>query len=205
MTVGVALFRRVGRRVELTPSGRSFANELSDDLERIRQTVFRAIAAGSRNRVLQIATLPTFANRWLIPRLLKFESQHPNIQINLSTRLTPVNLSQDRFDAAVHFGGRDWPDTDMFKLCGEVMVPVASRGFIERYKVKGAVALVDAPLLHLETRPSAWSDWFRRAGVDGVGALPGKHFDQFSIIISAAIASLGAGLAPRLLIQKKTG
>ncbi|NRA86082.1 MAG: LysR family transcriptional regulator, partial [Rhizobiales bacterium] len=71
--LGFDLFRRVGRRVVLTEAGAIFAKELSIDLERIRQTVFRAIAAGDRKTALRIATLPGFGTRWLIPRISEFE------------------------------------------------------------------------------------------------------------------------------------
>ena len=199
--IGVDLFRRVGRRVELTASGEAFAAELAEDLERIRQTVLRAIAAGERSRILRIATLPTFASRWLIPRLRDFEARHPNIEINLAARLKPFSLAQERFDAAFHFGAEDWPDTTMDKLCDEIMVPVASLDFVKRHKIDAPAKLLTAPLLHLETRPAAWSDWFRLMDFDDVGALPGKYFDQFSMIIAGAVASLGAALLPSYLIE----
>ncbi|TIW05141.1 MAG: LysR family transcriptional regulator, partial [Mesorhizobium sp.] len=70
--------------------------------------------------------LPTFASRWLIPRLATFLSDHPNIEIRLETRTMPFDLTRERFDVAVHFGKADWPDGRMTKLFDEEMLPVAS-------------------------------------------------------------------------------
>ncbi|MBC6403565.1 MAG: LysR family transcriptional regulator [Hyphomonadaceae bacterium] len=114
--VGIRLFRRVGRRVQLTDAGRSFANELSGDLDRTRQTVFRTISAGETGATLRIATLPTFANRWLIPHLSDFETKHPDIRVSLATRLEPFQISRRGFDLAIHFGSNNWPDTRITPL-----------------------------------------------------------------------------------------
>ncbi len=199
----VKLFRRVGRRVQLTDAGKTFAEMLTFDLERVRQTVFRTIAAGNDGAALRIATLPTFANRWLIPRLPDFEHQYPNIQISLATRLEPFDLSQERFDLAFHFGAKDWPDTKMTKLCDETMIPVASPAFAKMYDGKNPLSLIEAPIIHLETRLSVWSDWFNLVGFSDGRVLPGKQYDQFSMIIAGAISSLGAALLPDYLIERE--
>jgi len=201
--IGVNLFRRVGRRVKLTEAGAAFARELELDLERIRQTVFRAITAGKQAEALRIATLPTFASRWLIPRLVEFEQGNPDIQVNLTTRLQQFDLSAEHIDAALHFGTENWPDANMIKLCDETMIAVASPGFREAHNLLCEDALLNAPLIHLETRPTAWNDWFEHAGICDLGAVHGKQFSQFSLIISGAIAGLGAALLPRYLIENE--
>ncbi len=201
--IGVTLFRRLGRRVVLSSAGRAFADELSVDLERVRQTIFRTIAAGNAESAVRIATLPTFASRWLIPRLQGFERAHPGIQVSLSARLEPFDLAREHFDLALHFGGPNWPDAEMARLFGEAMIPVASPAFERQHDLSHPGALVHAPLLHLETRPGAWNDWFALVGLDPIGALPGKQFDHFSMIISAAVASLGAALLPSYLIERE--
>jgi len=203
LTVGVDLFRRVGRRVKLTEAGTTFASELSLDLERIRQTVFRAVAAGANGGAIRIATLPTFASRWLIPRLPEFEAAHAGIQVNLTTRLKPFDLAAEHIDAALHFGTENWPDARMTKLCEETMVAVASPEFNDRFQIKAPEDLLAAPLIHLESRPTAWNDWFQSAGVDELGAIAGKQFGQFSMIISGAISGLGVALLPTYLIEKE--
>ncbi len=201
--LGFSLFRRVGRRVVLTPAGKNLADALEDDLHRITQTLHRAIAAGMAGATLNVASLPTFASRWLIPRLPEFEKAHPGIGINLMARINPFDLAHERFDVAIHFGRDNWPDARLTKLCDEAMIAVASPAFVEKHGVKAPENLLDSPLLHLQSRPGAWADWMREAGVGDVPALPGKQFDQFTMVIAGATAGLGAGLVPAYLIEEE--
>lgn len=202
-TVGVALFRRVGRRVILTNAGKNLAHDLKVDLENIRRTMLRAISAGDTGAALRVATLPAFASRWLIPRMPEFSALHPDIEISMSTRMAPFNMEQEHFDLAIHFGANDWPNTDMKILCNETLIAVASPTFKERHQISSLEALSAVPLLHMTTRPLAWQDYFEQAGLTGGPMLAGKYFDQFSMIIAGAQASLGAGLLPTYLIEKE--
>ena len=202
-TVGTALFRRVGRRVVLTQAGESLAKEITIDLENIRHTMMRAIAGGAKGTALRVACLPAFASRWLIPRLPLFSAENPDIEINLSTRLKPFDLDVEHFDLAIHFGRDDWPNTDMEQLCSETMVAVSSPDFLNRHQVTSAEDLAMVPLLHMTTRPTAWEDYFKLAGLPQTSVLAGKYFDQFSMIIAGAVASLGVGLLPTYLIEEE--
>ncbi|WP_018099432.1 LysR substrate-binding domain-containing protein [Sinorhizobium meliloti] len=200
-TIGVTMFRRVGRRVTLTEAGRRFATDLAVDLENLKQSVARAITAGERNATLRVGILPTFASRWLIPRLGTFLNQHPSIEIRLETRTVPFDLSRERFDLAIHFGKPNWPDARLNKLFDEEMLPVSSPKFRDRYLASEPARLAEAPLLHLITRESAWIEWFAMKGTTDKRLMRGRHFDQFSMIISAAVSSIGAALIPRYLIE----
>lgn len=201
--IGTALFRRVGRRVALTPAGKNFVSELSIDLENIRQTVMRAISAGATGAAIRVATLPAFASRWLIPRLSGFMAQHADIEISFATRLEPFDMNREHFDLAIHFGKQDWPGTDMDLLCSETMIAVASPAFIAHHGIGTVADLVQVPLLHLETRPGVWQAYFAQAGVGTRTAGRGKYFDQFTLVIAGAVASLGAALLPTYLIERE--
>ncbi len=201
--VGTDLFRRVGRRVVLTRAGRNLAAELAVDLENIRQTLLRAVASGEQGASLRIAVLPTFASRWLIPRLPDFTALHPGIAINLATRLEPFDMTREQFDIAIHFGTDNWPDTKMVRIFEEEMIAVCSPEFRDRHGITDGLGLPGLPLLHLETRSTAWPDWFDNTKTDRKSAQSGTHFDQFSMLISGAVASLGAALIPAYLIENE--
>jgi len=201
--IGIDLFRRVGRRVVLTDAGRNLAKELALDLENIRQTVMRAVSAGDYGAALRVATLPTFASRWLIPRLPEFAALHPDIEVSLYTRLQPFDLDREKFDLAIHFGTDDWPLTDMQILCSEKMMAVASPEFIKKYEATDVQQLPQLPLLHLESRATAWQEFFHQADLTDISVLSGKYFDQFSMVIAGALASLGAALVPAYLIERE--
>lgn len=201
LTVGTPLFHRIGRRVVLTEAGSSLAAELAVELDNIKHILFRAVAVGSVGASLRVATLPAFASRWLIPRLPDFDRRHPGVEINLSTRLEPFDLARERFDLAIHYGAEDWPGSRLDKLCDELVVAVASPAFLQRTQLVAASDLAKGPLLHLESRPRAWTDWFHLSGLDMPPFLPGRRFDQFGMLIAAVEAGLGVGLVPDYLIE----
>jgi len=201
--LGFSLFRRNGRRVALTDAGAGFANDLAIDLERLKQTVTRAVTAGNAKSTLRIAALSTFASRWLIPRLPDFQDRHPDIEISLATRLRPFSFDEERFDLAIHHGSDDWPDTQMSRLCGEEILAVAAPSFCATHNLDSPEQIAAAPILHLETRPRQWSDWFTLQGHETPVMPRGKIYDQFQMIITAATVGLGAALLPRYLIEEE--
>lgn len=201
--LGFTLFRRNGRRVALTDAGARFAMDLSIDLDRLKQTVTRAVAAGNDKTVLRIATMSTFACRWLIPRLPEFETKHPDVEISLSSRIQAFSFDQERFDLAIHYGVDDWPDTQMTKLCEEEILPIASPAFRDRHGATSPEALANAPLLHLESRLGYWNDWLAMMRATAPTASHGRIYDQFSMMIAAATAGMGAALVPRYLIEEE--
>ncbi|OIQ40375.1 MAG: transcriptional regulator [Roseobacter sp. MedPE-SWde] len=194
--LGFALFQRVGRGVVLTAAGASLAADLAQDLGALRNSVQKAVAAGAGRSALRIAVLPTFANRWLIPRLPDFFTRHPEIELSLSTRLEPFDFARDPFDLAIHYGRDNWPGARMVELFGEQMVPIAAPELFASHDLANVNRLTDVPLVHLESRSDAWADWFLAADMRGQPRQDGRYFDQYSMVIGAATAGLGAAIVP---------
>ena len=201
--VGAQLFRRTGREVILTRAGTRLASDLSSELDNISSVMMRAVSAGNMNSTLRVATLPTFATLWLIPRLPGFFKKHPDIEISFSTRLEPFDLAEENFDLAIHFGQKNWPNTQMRKFFSERMIPVASPEFVHLQKIQTIKDTEKAPLLHTSSRPTAWQDYLEKVGFEGRPYLTGRYFDQFSMVISAVQASLGIGLLPKYLVERE--
>lgn len=202
-TVGAQLFRRTGREVVLTRAGKRLAADVSVELDNLRRIMMRAVSAGNMNSTLRVAILPTFATLWLIPRLPNFFQKHPELEISFSTRLEPFDLSGENFDLAIHFGQRNWPNTEMRRFFSERMIPVASPAFVEKYGIRSLAESHEAPLIHTSSRPSAWQDYMDQIGLRDRAYLTGRYFDQFSMVIAAVQASLGIGLLPRFLIEEE--
>ncbi|WP_343072347.1 LysR substrate-binding domain-containing protein [Roseibium litorale] len=199
--VGAALFRREGRGVRLTEAGRVLAENLAGDLERLRRTISHAVAAGETRQALSIATLPTFGTRWLVPRLRSLRALSPDVELVLYSRGEPFDLAGSGIDAAIHFGSADWPGAQLTPLCPEGLVAVAAPSLAEEYGLKGPADLLAMPLLHISSRPYLW-DQFGQSLTDAARpARRGSSFDQFSLVIAAAIAGLGAAIIPRYLIE----
>lgn len=198
--MGVPLVLRDGRRMELTPPARAYVAEVREALHQIAQASLR-LRVQPRGGTLDLAILPTFGMRWLVPRLADFARLHPEVTINMATRLAPFNFASQPFDAAIHYGDADWPGTDNLLLRTETVVAVCTPDLAMRRPLRRASDLMSLPLLHIETRPRAWADWFASHGVTTEPSA-GTVYDQFSTITQAALHGLGVALLPDYLAEQ---
>lgn len=200
--VGTPLFRREGRGVRLTLAGDALSSELSDDLDRLRRTMHHAIAAGSGPKVLAIAAPPTFAARWMVPRLPKFQALHADLQLAIYSRSEPFDLVAEKIDIAVHFGGWDWPGTQLTPLCPENLVAVAAPALLSKNPATTPAEILQLPLLHLSSRAHLWPQ-FDATLPPSETTRQGCRFDQFSLMIEATLAGMGAAILPTYLIESE--
>ena len=201
--MGVLLFRHAGRGVELTEAGRNLFTRLNGDLDRLRRTMSYASAGGNSTRILSLAVLPTFSSRWLAPRLVRFRTRHPDIQLAIPSRWEPFDLAQEGVDAAIHFGRSDWLGGNADPLCPEDVVAVCSPQLVADYGIHKPEDSERLPLLHLTSRRFAWEAYFTALGIERRQAMAGTLFDQFSVMISAATHDLGAAIVPTYLIESE--
>ena len=171
--LGVLLFNRVKKRVSLSGAGQIYARQVRENLKRIEHDTLSLMAHRSADRVLQLAVIPTFATRWLIPRLADFKAQCPEIVLDLTTRNEPFMFIDTPFDAAIHFGDPVWPGAITEYLFGEEMVPVCTRKLLCGKASVEPWELENMPLLHQSSRPDAWRQWFEVAGLSNVNAMGG--------------------------------
>src|SRR5690348_8399241 len=107
--LGTPLFQRHGKRVALTEAGRHFSERVGAALRDIAEAA-RFVQRSARDKnVLTITTLPSFAARWLLPRLGRFMEQHPQLAVSVHTSLALVDLERDEVDLAIRFGNGQWP------------------------------------------------------------------------------------------------
>jgi LysR family glycine cleavage system transcriptional activator len=201
--VGAALFQRVRQRVVLTAAGRLYLAEVRRILERMGEATHQAMSQGGAEAILNIAVLPTFGARWLAPRLVQFAALHPQITVNLASRLKPFDFAEEGFDAAIHFGAPAWPEASLRLLMEERTVPLCSPALRQARGVATPADLVGLPLLHQSTRPTAWLDWFDLVGVETPQGVRGPTYDQFGMALAAATAGMGVALAPRFLAERE--
>lgn len=210
--LSVSLFQRHKQVISLTESGKVYAKEVNAALSHIRSATLN-IMTNPTGGVLNIAILPMFGSRWLMPRLADFLAKNPQITINTVSKLSPFDFSSEDVHCAIHFGKENWPYANCSFLMSEESIPVCSpRLFNEANFDKMdniCASLVDQPLLHISTRPGAWQHWFENHEIE-IGsastqskAKQGMHFEQFSIATNAAIAGLGIALLPKFLIQSE--
>ncbi|MDT8856407.1 LysR family transcriptional regulator [Paracoccaceae bacterium Fryx2] len=193
----VQLLLRERKRLVLTPAAQDYARQVRHCLQQLAQASL-TLRANPRGGSLNLAILPAFGMHWLAPRLARFAARHPEVTVNLSTRLRPFDFDAEPFHAAIHYGRQDWPGVEYLPLMAEVVVPVAAPGLLAG-PVARAADLLAYPLLHLETRAYAWQRWMAAQGV--VTAMPqGMLFDQFATMTQAAVHGLGVALLPDFLI-----
>lgn len=197
---GLKLFERVRQRVILSEAGERLLPEVKQLLAQAERLMIGAVATGQMATSLRIATLPTFGGKWLVPRLSRFLSRHPNVAISIESRSIQFSFEEENFDLAIHFGQPTWANASSTFLCHETVLPVASPALSTNI---GEGAFGDIPLLHLTTRPKLWSDWSQHHGISLPQAYQGLRFDQFSMLISAAAAGLGFALLPTYLIESE--
>ncbi|WP_260295813.1 LysR substrate-binding domain-containing protein [Sedimenticola hydrogenitrophicus] len=196
--LGVPLIQRDGNRLKLNPAAAEYCGIVRGLLQDLSRATLK-LKANPTGGSLNLAILPAFGMHWLAPRLKDFADRHPEVSVNLSTRLKPFDFRTADFDAAIHFGLRDWPGVDYLPIADEQILPVCAPDLLTEPPSDPA-ALLRYPLLHLETRADAWEAWFHTCGIQ-VSGLRGMLFDQFSTMAQAAVHGLGIALLPSYLAQ----
>ncbi|MFK7745759.1 MAG: LysR substrate-binding domain-containing protein [Roseobacter sp.] len=196
--LSVALLERRGRSLALTPAGQSYVQDVRDVLRRLTQASV-SVQTNAQESTLNLSILPAFGMHWLAPRLSDFARAHPEVTINLSTRLAPFDFRTSSFDAAIHFGRKDWHGADYLPLMPETVVAVCAPTLIAE-PLEDARGILKYDLMHLETRPKGWARWLRALEIEA-SLPPGMMFDQFSTMAQAAIHGLGIALLPTFFAQ----
>lgn len=202
---GQPLFRRLGRGVELTQAGQAAFNHASSAMAEMLQAG-RAMRVSLRGRRISISTAPSFASKWLIPRLNKFQDLWPDIEVRMSADMGLVDFSGTDMDIAIRYGPGRYEGLHSERLMSESVVVVASPRLLEgRGPLNNAADLAGLPLIHddaPERDPSCptWAMWFAARGVRGVEEVErGSRFNQSSLALEAAVAGKGLVLAKRQL------
>lgn len=197
--LSVGLFIRERQTIKLSLAGDGYAREIREALRRI-STASLNLRANPEGGSLNIAILPSFGSRWLVPRLAGFLNANPSISVNLLTRTSPFDFRLDSVDAAIHFGAPLWAGAELSYLMKERIIVASSPDFQSKQPSVTPSDLLSLPLLHLTTRPDAWEKWFFAHDV-AFDNVHGMLFDQFNTVGEAAIAGLGCALLPSLLFE----
>lgn len=197
--LGVTLFERVGNRVRLLPNGERYAVQVRESLDRLERDSQYLMGQPNGGANIDIATIPTFATRWLIPRLGRFREKHPNIIVHLAERMEPFVLAGSGFDAAIHFDHPAWTGMRTHRLLQETLVPVCHPTLLGSAKVPPT--LDELPRLHRRQNPDAWQRYAQEAGIVLTNPAIGPRYDLHVMLIEAALAGLGVALVPRLYVE----
>ena len=196
--LGISLFARIGRRVELTPEGAALADKVREALQQVA-TAVDAISPAARENKLVISVLPSFASRWLMPRLGRFLEAHPEYQVSVEANQARANFLIDGVDVAIRYGTGPWPGLYSQYLAGDTYFPVCSPKFRRGRLPKKPEHLKGLPLFRLE--PGYWEKWFAAAGMDYSPPLLGVEYNDAALFLQQAIAGEGIALTRRSLVE----
>ncbi len=199
--LGLKLFRRTRRGVTLTQAGISYGTVVTRRLDEVERDTLDLMATRGEGGVLELASVATFATRWLLPRLADFERLAPNVVVNISPQSRPFLFEGTPFDAAIHAGDGPWPGTEAMYLMPEKLVPVCSPRLLGVRKRIMPEQFSAYRLLQQSTRPYAWRQWFSAQGVSHGHDLSGPRYELFSMLIEAAVHGQGIALVPRLMVD----
>lgn len=199
--LGVRLFRRSRRGVVLTEAGSDYAARVRQRLDEVERDARTLMARGDSGGSLELGVVPTFATRWLLPRLAGFQRAHPGITVHFTPRTRPFLFDDTPLDAAIHAGSGAWPGTEARFLLHEDLIAVASPALVAPKRRLAPAALARHTLLQASTRPHAWRQFFASLGLQVEHDLAGPRMELFSMLSEAAAQGLGVALVPQLLVE----
>jgi DNA-binding transcriptional LysR family regulator len=194
--LGADLFHRERQRIRLTAAGEHYLQHLRAAFDRLETAALELRTLRRGGGVLQLAILPTYGTRWLIPRFPSFAEANPDVQVHFTTRLQAFDFAAEDLDAAIHHGVEHWPGARLDKLMDEDVVLVCSPSYRRRLGLETPADLRRATMLQMATRPMAFPEWLAKKGVTGVDGRRGPRFEHHQMVLQAAIAGLGVAVLP---------
>jgi LysR family glycine cleavage system transcriptional activator len=197
--LGFALFHREPRRITLTIKGDALAVAVRDGLGVVADAIRELTTADTGPR-LTVSTLPGFAVKWLFPRLIRFDAQHPGIELAIATTGQLADFGQGEADVAIRYGTGRYPGLHVEKILEEMMFPVCAPRLMAGPKgLRKHADIKNVPLLHddimrLGDRTPGWQSWVEAAGIADIDLAKGRRFGQSNMSIQAAIEGLGVAL-----------
>lgn len=199
--LGVTLFRRQGRGLALTQEGELLRASTSQAFERLGQACTQLRRRASE-APLVLGCPGSFLARWFIPRLDRLKAQCPELNLHLTADEEVAGRLGTEVDAVLRFAEPPWPDdVRVVELAPERMGPVLAP---ERLDVPDPATahLTSLPMLHTQSRPQAWSQWFAAQGLDPAAMRHDQSFEHLHYMLEAALVGLGVAIAPSYLVEE---
>jgi LysR family glycine cleavage system transcriptional activator len=204
--IGLPVFQRSGRNLVLTDAGSAGLDFIRDGFAKF-SAAMDAIDSLGEVGVLSVSVAPSFAAKWLLPRLNSFHEKHPDIDVHVSASMQLTDFAKDGIDIAIRYGLGRYSHLVSEKLLDETVTPVCSPSLFKSAGMpRSATDLGGFALLHddsPENDPSCpdWSMWLKAAGAGDIDASRGPRFNQASLVIEAAVLGRGVALAKYALAE----
>ena len=198
--LGVSLFHRVNRNLLLTDAGQACLPGIREGFERLSAAIQEIDNLGEAG-ILSVSVAPSFAAKWLVPRLDSFATQHPDIDVRVSASMQLMDFERDNVDLAIRYGAGRYPNLEVERLLKEEVFPVCSPKLLESDEpLSSPEALRHHTLLHDDSPEDdiscpTWPMWLKAAGMKDVDGSRGPRFNQSSLVIEAAVLGRGVAMA----------
>jgi LysR family transcriptional regulator, glycine cleavage system transcriptional activator len=190
-SLGISLFRRDRRGPALTPAGDELLKEATRAFEGLADVLER-ISGGREGVGLRVSVAPTFAARWLLPRLSRLRTRHPSLAVSITTEREWVEVGDGRFDLAIRMAREPVGAGEWHRLATVRLVPVASPALAAGTAPR---LLERLPTIHVTTTREDWATWAAATGTPAPEVARGLRFDVVHMAIDAAAQGLGVALA----------
>lgn len=199
--LGYPLFRRVGNRTEVTERGAAWAEQLAPLFARLR-----AVNQQLRNRTpaarqtLSVSIIPSFATRFLVPRLGAFLERYPEVQLRVAATERVVDLELEKIDVAIRYGKGKYPGFHVTRLTADAFLPVCTPAYQKQHRVNKLPALAKVDLLH-DDYPDVWARWLDHAGAGGLTTKRSVEYTESSMLVEATLLGQGVALCRQSLVS----
>jgi len=195
--LGVRLIERAGRGIRLTDEGERFARRIRTAFAELT-TAVTELTARANPRQLRVTVSPSFAARWLLPRIGRFVAAHPDVDLDVRANMANVDFANDDADVGIRYGFGDWPGLGIELLLEDKFFPVCSPRI-----AKGRLPARPADLANytlLRSEDEFWKPWFEAAGLDWPEPERGPIFNDSAHLMQAAAEGQGIALARTTLL-----
>jgi LysR family glycine cleavage system transcriptional activator len=198
--LGVKLFKRVHQGLVLTDAGATYWEAIKPALSMLASATEKARMLDPDHSTIHIGVPITFAEKWLMRRIVEFSKSHPDIDVQFAPR-PGATSEHTAFSAEIRSGRGNWEGMHAHYLMGKEFFPVCSPAYIHNVKLNSPEDLLGLRLLEHARLPHLWDKWFSACQVSGCDNRKAQQYERFSVMISALKAGLGVALAPRCLIE----
>ena len=190
--LGVRLFERSARGVELTLAGQNYLQRVASALGAINAAT-EDLRHGVQD-TLYVHSSPSFASLWLMPRIAKFAARHPNVSLVMSASHMHSDFQLGQMDIDIRYGLPSWPNLEVEAIFTEKIMPLASPEFIRNHALKYPADLLRVPLIQSSVNVVQWLEWFDQFFSDQRPERMAFRFDRAMMSLDAAVQSLGVAL-----------
>jgi LysR family glycine cleavage system transcriptional activator len=190
--LSMKLFIRRNRTLLLTEEGQGYFLELKDIFKSLGDATERLLARGSKGAIT-VASPPSFASQWLVPRIGEFSEAYPDIDVRIKAVSFDEGFLGDDVDIAIYYGRGRWNGLQADKLHAEFLTPLCSPRLFQGIKPLDTLSDLRHHILLHDSSRSAWKLWLKQVGVEGVNVNQGPVFSHSMLVLQAA--ALGQGIA----------